>query len=454
MAQDMRLDGYLSPSVKISCSANTGAMTGLHMNRLFHLFRLSPLLAAVAATLLLNGCMGGAFELGSSAPPPSDVQVITGDSSVTLTWTAVPGTEYWVFVAPGSHVTPDNWNTIGGFAFPKSKPPYVINGLTNGQTYSFTVNARIDGGPGGAGSPSLATIPRLAGASWSTAPAQGSSNLNGLSFGSQFVAVGDAGALYTSPDINAYTPFKWTTRTVPLAAPLPNLYATVYGGLYLAVGARGTILRSTDAATWTAQSSGTANDLYAIAANGVGGYVAVGQAGSILSSPDGVNWTRQNSGTGNDLYAITYGNGIWLAAGKSGTLLISNNAFTWTAVPSNTLQDLRGVAFGIATSGSAISSTSTAVFIAVGTAGTQLTSRDNGATWTASTINNGVNDLRAITFTRQFITTGNNGSIFTSTDGVQWSPQASGTHNDLLAISHGSVSIAVAGAAGSNLSAY
>ena len=66
------------------------------------------LIAAVAATLLLNGCLGGAFNLGSSAPAPTDVKVVAGDSSVTLTWTESPNVEYWVFKKDGKKVVEEN----------------------------------------------------------------------------------------------------------------------------------------------------------------------------------------------------------------------------------------------------------------------------------------------------------------------------------------------------------
>lgn len=409
------------------------------------------LLAAVVATLLLNGCLGGAYELGSSAAAPTNVQVVAGDSSVTLTWTGSPNVEYWVFTAPGSNVTTENWNTLGGFAFPKATSPHVVTGLTNGTTYSFTINARIDGGPGGPGTASVSAVPRLAGATWTAEQALGTDNLNGVTFGTVFVAVGNQGAIYTSPDFNSYTTTAWTAQTNPTSSPRPNLYATLYGGIYLAVGANGTILRSTDAVTWTQQTSGTSNDLYALATNGVGGYVAVGQGGTILTSGDGITWTRQTSGTTNDLNAISYGNGIWVAVGKSGTLLRSATAVAWTATASNTTQNLKGVTYGVAVNPT--TSATSAIFIAVGAGGTQLTSTDYGTTWTASVINNGVNNLNAVSYGRQFVAVGNNGALFTSTDGATWTKQTSGTSNDLNAIGHSVTNISVVGATGTNLSA-
>ena len=59
--------------------------------------------------------------------------------------------------------------------------------------------------------------------------------------------------------------------------------------------------------TWTLRIPGF-NDLNGVA-YGDGLFVAVGNRGTILTSPDGVNWTARTSGTSNNLYAVTYGNG-------------------------------------------------------------------------------------------------------------------------------------------------
>ncbi len=416
------------------------------------------LLAATLITLTLNGCLGGAFNLGSSAPPPPDVRVIAADSSVTITWTASPNVEYWVFAAPGNSVTPDNWNSIGGFAFPKATSPLVIHNLTNGKTYSFTLNARIDGGPGGPGSPSISATPRLAGASWATASSPGNLNLNGVtaqddaSGKTRFVAVGDAGTLAVSNYFNANTAVTWTQPALTLNTPKPNFYTAVYGGVFLAAGSGGAILRSTDATTWTAQTSGTTSDIYAIATNGAGGYVAVGQGGLIMTSLDGITWTTQNSGTNRNLYAATYGDGAWIAVGQGGILLTSANAINWATVSSNTARDLTGVSYGITIDPA--TSTSVGAFIAVGASGTQLTSTDHGATWRASLINNGINDLKAIIYGRQFVAVGNGGSIYTSTDGASWTLQTSGTTSNLNAIGHGTAGLLTAGNSGVSLSAF
>ena len=394
--------------------------------------------------MLLAGCMDSVFKMGSAAEPPVDVKVIPGDSSVTVTWTSAPSVQYWLFTAMADAVTPENWNQLsGGRALINVGSPVIVTGLINGSTYSFTLNGRTDSGPGGAGSPSVSAVPRLAGGSWSSGDPL-ANDLRGLTYGAVFVAVGANGALYTSPDFNAWTPPVWTPQVNPL--PTSDLNAVIYSNaLYVVVGSGGTILTSLDAVTWTARSSGTTNNLYGLAANGLGGYVAVGEKGTILISVDGANWTTVNSGVTSDLYGVTYGYGVYIAAGASGTLLATGtDTATWTKIATGTSADLRAIGFGIN------SSTTSYEYIAVGAAGTTLISAD-GLTWTAQTPITSRN-LNSITYNRQFIIVGDGGTVITSADGSTMQLQNSSASNNLNAVSHSTYGLSAVGSAGANLS--
>lgn len=94
------------------------------------------------------------------------------------------------------------------------------------------------------------------------------------------------------------------------------------GSQWVAVGASGTILSSIDGTAWTAQNSGTMNDLYGIAWNG-SYWLAVGEGGTVLSSPDGASWKAQNSGT-MELRGIAWNGSQWMVVGSNGTILMSN----------------------------------------------------------------------------------------------------------------------------------
>jgi hypothetical protein len=407
--------------------------------------RLFTLLVAILASLFIAGCGSS----GSSAePPPGGLTLVPGDGIITVSWAMASGVDYWLFYAPAASISTSNWTTIpGSKSVINAGSPQVITGLTNGGLYSFTLDARTHGGPGGSGTASVSAIPRLAGSAtanspvpWTAGTALASSDLRGLMLGTTLVAVGAAGVMYSSPD-----GVVWTAIT-PLITT--NLNAAIYAGQYNAVGDGGVILRSADAITWVAAaSSGTATtkNLYGMG-GGPGRIVAVGAAGTIISTVDGTNWTvAAASGvvTTNDLYAVRSQGSVWIAVGAKGTLLTSPDAITWTAVGSNTALDLKSITYGIN------AATGAGIFVAVGAGGALVTSAD-AVTWTAQTAI-GANTLSAVTYGTQFIAVGAGGSIFTSADGIVWTSQPSASTSDLKAIVHAAYSYSVVGTAGANL---
>jgi predicted small lipoprotein YifL len=399
------------------------------------------LVAAVLASLLVAGCGSS----GSSASPPAGVVAIPGDQRITVTWPVDSNVDYWLFYANASSISTANWTTIPGSAvIMGASSPYVVGGLTNGAVYSFTVNGRVSGGPGGPGSPSVSAIPRLAGTTtemlpvpWAAGTVLGASDLRGVTWGAVFVAVGAGGAMYSSAD-----GITWTAVNSGVAN---NLNAAVYrGGAYLAAGDSGTMLYSTDAINWTSQNTSSANNLYAVATSSAL-FVAVGANGTIVYSADGVTWTAAaNSGTTNNLYQVMFApTGYWIAVGANGTLLTSVDANTWTAATSGTARDLKGITYGVSTA------TNAGLYVGVGANGTLITSLD-AANWTAQTpIGSG--SLSAVTYGTQYIAVGASGSIFTSTDGMTWTGQPSTVGSNLNAIVHAPYIYSVVGAAGVSL---
>ncbi|MDP2784521.1 MAG: hypothetical protein Q8O38_08015 [Sulfurimicrobium sp.] len=391
---------------------------------------LASIFLALAAVLFLASC-----GTGSSAEPPTVVTAVAGDGSVTLTWDMEPGVEYWVFSAAADSVTPENCSSLPECqTIMSAASPRIVSGLTNGTTYSFTINGRIDGGPGGTGSVSISAVPRLAGATWNTGTSLGSANLHGVAYGTAFLAVGSGGTMFSSADGTA-----WTALNSGVAA---DLNAAIYGNAsYVAAGAGGVILRSTDElVTWTQLASGTTNDLYAMAYNG-SLFLAVGANGTLITSYDGTNWTTQYSGTSSHLYGVAYGNGVYVAVGAGGTLQTSSDGITWQAALSQTTLDLKGVAYGAD------------IFVAIGTAGALLTSTD-GITWTPQTPIASSPALNAVIYGSQFVAVGNGGAIYTSTDGISWATPSSGNTNNLYAVTYGNHGYSAVGATGSNLSAF
>jgi hypothetical protein len=423
-------------------------------------------LAAVAALFLL-GCIGSG---GNSAPPPTNVTVIAKDTRAVLTWNMSPGVEYWLYKAAGTGVTPGNCSKMSLCTTTvKVTSPVSIWGLYNATEYSFSINGRTNGGPGGAGSTAVVSTPRLGGAAWSTGATTvtGSSDLRGVVYGAsgaKYVATGMSGALYSGivyTGAAGDTGITWTAMTNPIA-PATHFYGVNYDAAhakFLAVGTGGAVIAHTPASSataWTQLTSNTGNDLYAITNNGAGFNVATGASGAIITSSDGVAWTLQTSGTGNALNAVTYGYDstnaryVFVAVGAAGTVLYSIDAVTWTpATASGTWPNLRGVTYGLAAG----------VFVAVGDGGTVLTSPD-AITWTlqAATTIPSSTQLNAVTYStgRRFIAVANDGNIYYneySNAGVAWTavaPQA--TTAPLHAVTTGALfDYSIVGGSGINL---
>ena len=403
---------------------------------------------ALFAAWSIAGCGGG-----SSASAPTNVAAVPHDSSATIAWNMDPDVEYWIWVAAASSVSSATCaNTVGCTIKRGVSSPYLLTGLINGTTYSAVVNGRINGGPGGPDSAPVTFTPEPAGTNWHVGTPIGTVNLRGVTYtpatattGNTFVAVGDGGSIYTSPDA-----VNWTARTSTVTA---NLDAVVFAGSqFVAVGEGGTVVTSADGITWTARTSGTGNNLYGVAVTGVF-VVAVGAGGTILTSTDGGStWAVQTSGTTNDLFGVIVSTtAVFVAVGAQGTLLSSGNGTTWTVRTSQTALDLRSVAWA------PIGLTGT--FVAVGVAGTLVTSAD-GATWVAQPPISTVS-LAAVIFGSQFVAVGAGGAIYTSTDGITWQAAVSGTTTDLYAVTFTGTSVlslqigySAVGAAGVNLTSF
>lgn len=370
---------------------------------------------------------------GSSAPAPvGGLTVVPGDSHVTVTWNAEANVDYWLFYAPASSITATNWADIpGSRALQNVHSPLVVTGLTNGVTYSFAMNGRTKGGPGGPSTPSVSAVPRPAGETWSPGGTLGSSDMRAIAFGTasgsttnSFVAAGLGGALYQSTDGTTWSAITPTSNA--------DLHGAVYAlGRYIAVGAGGTIRFSTDIGNWTAAASSTTANLNAVAAS-AGMAVTVGDSGTIRFSSDGINWiAAANVPTTSNLYGVTYSSSnLWIAVGAGGVLLTSTDGSNWSSVNSGTTADLRAVAV-LATFPNLVA---TYTHVAVGAGGAIVRSTD-GATWSAQPLGSAP-ELTALVAPSpaQFVAVGRGGVVMTSLDGITWLTRASGTTADLYGL--------------------
>lgn len=287
-----------------------------------------------------------------------------------------------------------------------------------------------------------------------------------------FIAVGDAGALLSSPD-----GVTWTTRTSGLGTALHDVawgIDTVSGtGTYVIVGQAGRILTSHNGLDWLSGSSPSARDLNGVVFHidrffAVGGDYSAG--GETLTSFDGTTWTRPElpaplhvftdiASDGTTLVAIgseqsdqqifgafTWTEGLgWqqridgavngarydaIASGVpafaligAGTAATSNDTITWQPTVIVAAPPMHGILY------------SAGGWIAVGDGGTSLSSAD-AFLWTshASTV---TTSLRGLTTDgNQYLAVGEAGTILGSLDGVTWTPQVSPLGVNLRSVTH------------------
>jgi hypothetical protein len=195
-----------------------------------------------------------------------------------------------------------------------------------------------------------------------------------------FFAVGDNGTIVsgTVPAIPA-SGVSWTTYLN--SGTTNNLQGVTHGSIYVAVGDSGTIVTSTNGSDWTAQTSGTAFTLRQVTSNG-NIIVAVGVSGTIVTSINGGStWTAQQiqSGTPNlvgvaaetQLVANAVADPLLLGAiptsqfvavDSSGNVYTSVDGITWSTTPIKTgLSNLSNLGQPMVSSGFG--------YVAVGNAG-------------------------------------------------------------------------------------
>ncbi len=437
---------------------------------------LIALLAAALLTSLLAACGGGH---GNAAPPPvGGLSLEPGEGGVTITWTPTAGVDYWVYTGQSATIckncgnSPNNWNSLPGAQSrgwaSAVTTPYFFTGTTvqtslnNGALYSFIMDGRFSGGPGGDATPSVSATPRLNGERWyNDGNAIGTGGVTGLAFGAKvntanntydlagtYLAMGNGGLKYQSTNGLNWTPITSATDTT-------NWKSVVYGfpgtniRKFVGVGTGGTVVYSNDLVNFTSTTL-SSQDLNAIASS-TNLVVTVGNNGSIFRSTDGVNWSAAASVPGSPhLYAVTYATvpagGLWVAVGAGGALFVSADGSTWGAVASGTTQDLKGVA-AVANStypngiySPVVAPVNSYAVVAVGSAGA-VTQTTDGYTWTSQSLGSGnlnaIVSSSALVPTNQFMIVGDGGTAYTSPNGVNWTLRNTGSSNNLTGLIRG-----------------
>jgi hypothetical protein len=395
---------------------------------------------------------------------PTGVTATPGDGLAVISWDTLPDLTYWIFFQAGTSVSPTQ---TGATVIRRAFAPRVVAPLSNGTQYAFVMNATHDDSSAGPSSLVVTTIPRLAGANWTSGPALAlpgapPPDLKAVVFTpSRFVAVGNAvtTAAGTSPGIFAgdysYTSdlpnppgvAAWTPAASFPTGFASNLSAVLFNGSsFVALGNDGSVISSADGLNWSANVAVGAAGMNGLGFAFVGGvtprYVAVGDGGNVFTSSDLATWTPATSGTGNALTSIAPLNGRFIVTGAGGIILTSPDGITWTTVNS-TGATLRAAAFN--------ANAPVVHYAAVGDAGTILTSAD-AVSWAPATVAPDPRNLRSVTVggasASRFLAVGDGGVVVYSDDGLSWSVASSGVDLASVVVSPG-MYLAV-GATGAN----
>jgi len=214
-----------------------------------------------------------------------------------------------------------------------------------------------------------------------------------------------------------------------------DMYSVAFGGgVYVAVGAAGKLLTSTDKAIWTPRTSGLSTDLYNVKHNGTY-FTAAGASGKIITSTDGITWTSRTSGVATALNGVVWATAQWVAVGASQVVLTSPDAVTWTSRTFGTTTTINGIVWNGTT------------LVALCNAGVLKTSTD-GITWTSRTSGVATNLWRGVWDGTNFFVSGNSGVILSSTAGTTWAAKTSGVSYGLYDIGFGNSEYVAVGSAG------
>jgi hypothetical protein len=255
--------------------------------------------------------------------------------------------------------------------------------------------------------------------------------------GNRFVAAGANGMILTSTDGSnwvdtSYSPSSSSTNGSNWADA--SISSTVYAnGQFFGVG-HGFVLSSTNGSIWEYTISSNVPPFVAMSyGNGV--FVGIYGSGDIYSSTNGLDWQYRHRILGSSgLNAIAFGVGRFVAVGYAGDSATSTNGIDWTNGGIGSGYSLYGIAFG------------NGRFITGGQVDTYSISSD-GIHWTNQSPSLGYFFLTHATFGNgRFVISGFQGPnrvLLTSTDGVSWAGTIASPHNSTALASGNGIDVAV-----------
>jgi hypothetical protein len=251
----------------------------------------------------------------------------------------------------------------------------------------------------------------------------------------QYVAVGANGKLLVSSDL-----VTWTAKTLSGTVAMTSV---VYSGsLYVAVGANGTVYTSADGDTWTQRTSGVTDNLTKVMW-AEGKFVAVGASGRLIYSTDGISWNIRTVAAF-DIVGVTYfdAGSVWVVVGTGGSVYVSADLTTWSQ---RVLTGLTTTVYDVASSDTVLVATALgAVYRSVDGNSFQRFLLPTAASVTAVLWSANKTKWVAATST---------GDVLTSTDAISWSMSIKNIafHAYLYDIAECNGTVIFAGASGSVL---
>jgi photosystem II stability/assembly factor-like uncharacterized protein len=258
-----------------------------------------------------------------------------------------------------------------GIPFPLASTVNLTSVIFNG---SF-VALGTDTAPGATSSPVTFSTDGIN--NWTSMKPVPALGMNALGFGGSlsvtqiYVAVGDQGQIFTSTNPST---IDWTPSTSGTTNALNSV--SFLNGKFIATGANGTLLTSSDGMTWdpplVSNTSSTLRSVAAFTPLGSAQYVAVGDGGVITTTSDiSLDWTAITLPAAPNLRSVTVGGASgtrFLAVGLGGTVAFANadqdltSTLTWTIASAGSA-DLAKVL------------TAPGMYLAVGAGGANVVSR-------------------------------------------------------------------------------
>jgi PKD repeat protein len=323
----------------------------------------------MAATADGLGCGDAGPIIVSSSPPAYTwAKQTSGTEAIVEGVATVSATEAWAAAYDGLYHTTDGGLTWSQPAY-KGRPLYAIEmrdattgAVTGSCGFSRTTNSGADWG----------------GFWWGSC--------TGFSYTDVFPVSGDAVWLsstagylerWTYGQGGQYNGWSQQSLSAPGSGAVWSIFFTDSDN-GLAVGSGGRIVRITAASSATPAitqlSSPTTANLYDVRMlNATTGWI-VGSNGTILHTSDGATWTQQTSGTSLPLYGIAIADATtaWAVGSKGVVLSTTDGGATWAAEVNQLDQSLLGAATFPRSSSLAPAAASDRLLLAVGNDGTIL----------------------------------------------------------------------------------